>query len=295
MSALDKTYVNKLQYIIVRSWWIQNHDKMISELGYAQWLYPFDQFKYIHNANDLSEDFLNKNQEDILLFDNFDENEKYPLWNTSGEFDIWLMKNCNIDFIQNRLIEQYGKEHWGFKYKDKISFDKKSYLYSIHYNNNDLYLYDTEEDYAIPYNKIIVYGTTYIFKLLNMVENRLKGFEIDDADSLRIYFTFHGLPFIFRNGKYFIYDYNISDDKKEIEVEDFIFFNSLTDLFEIPNIKHSYELNDAKKYPDGSIILSRDDEVFNANHIAGFNTKNISSLNRYIKLQLDDYMQDVIS
>lgn len=31
-----------------------------------------------------------------------------PVWNTPEYFDVWLIRNCPIDFVQNRLKEQYG-------------------------------------------------------------------------------------------------------------------------------------------------------------------------------------------
>ena len=30
------------------------------------------------------------------------------VWNTPEYFDVWLIRNCPLDFIQNRLKEQYG-------------------------------------------------------------------------------------------------------------------------------------------------------------------------------------------
>lgn len=41
----------------------------------------------------------------------------WVLWNTSEEVDAYIFRHCNIEFIQDRLKEQYGNS---LKYKWKI-------------------------------------------------------------------------------------------------------------------------------------------------------------------------------
>lgn len=40
--------------------------------------------------------------------DSFDGERELPVWNTPTYLDIWLIRNCPLEFIQNRLKEQYG-------------------------------------------------------------------------------------------------------------------------------------------------------------------------------------------
>ena len=45
-----------------------------------------------------------------------------PMWNTPEYFDIWLIRNCPIEFIQNRLKEQYASDYDDIK-NHKIEAD----------------------------------------------------------------------------------------------------------------------------------------------------------------------------
>ena len=40
--------------------------------------------------------------------ENFDGEKYRPVWNTPTYLDIWLIRNCPLGFIQDRLKEQYG-------------------------------------------------------------------------------------------------------------------------------------------------------------------------------------------
>lgn len=40
--------------------------------------------------------------------ENFDGEKYLPVWNTPTYLDIWLIRNCPLGFIQDRLKEQYG-------------------------------------------------------------------------------------------------------------------------------------------------------------------------------------------
>ena len=40
--------------------------------------------------------------------EDFDGEREIPVWNTPTYLDIWLIRNCPIEFIQERLKEQYG-------------------------------------------------------------------------------------------------------------------------------------------------------------------------------------------
>ena len=100
MAGIDKTYITSYDdYKKVIDWCKGKSFK----LSNGQVIYPSN---FIYYPDITKEEW--------------DENEKmfkqeYPdgqydkiLWNTPIYFDIWLIRNCPFDFIQNRLKEQYG-------------------------------------------------------------------------------------------------------------------------------------------------------------------------------------------
>ncbi len=40
--------------------------------------------------------------------EDFEKGREIPVWNTPEYFDVWLIRNCPLDFIQDTLKEQYG-------------------------------------------------------------------------------------------------------------------------------------------------------------------------------------------
>ena len=87
MAGIDKTYLTSYEdYKKVIDWC---KDKSF-KLSNGQIIYPSD-FIYYPDITDKD----------------FKEGE-VVLWNTPTYFDIWLIRNCPFDFIQNRLKEQYG-------------------------------------------------------------------------------------------------------------------------------------------------------------------------------------------
>ena len=57
--------------------------------------------------------------------EDFDGKKELPIWNTTTYLDIWLIRNCPLKFIQDRLKEQYS-EGWS-----KMAFTD--------YNEDDMY------------------------------------------------------------------------------------------------------------------------------------------------------------
>ena len=124
MAAIDKTYLNNWnEFDSVRNWalnqsfklkngeiihlknymyypnltkkeWDEMHDESIK---YAEKLY--NNPEYIAQYKELYGNDWKFNAEDF-----FD----VVLWNTPTYVDIWLIRNCPFDFIQDRLKEQYG-------------------------------------------------------------------------------------------------------------------------------------------------------------------------------------------
>jgi hypothetical protein len=109
MAGIDKTYIDGKDYLSYRNWWINNYDKMISELGHPIWLYTFDVFDY---SIDITPEYLKNNTKDIEYYKNsFD----FPIWNTSEKIDKWLMNNCAIQSFRDRMIDVYPYNWKGFK------------------------------------------------------------------------------------------------------------------------------------------------------------------------------------
>lgn len=100
MAGIDKTYLTSYDdYKKVIDWC---RDKSF-KLSNGQVIYPSDFIYY----PDITKEEWDENEKTFK--------QKYPdeqydkiLWNTPTYFDIWLIRNCPFDFIQNRLKEQYG-------------------------------------------------------------------------------------------------------------------------------------------------------------------------------------------
>lgn len=113
MASIDKTYVSNYEdYVKVRNWCMQQGEV---QDHYGNRFFPIN-FLY---DRDLSEDEWNSRKRGYL--------EKYPgeefeliLWNTPTYFDIWLIRFCPIDFVQERLKFQYGKDYEKIKNRTSI-------------------------------------------------------------------------------------------------------------------------------------------------------------------------------
>lgn len=125
MAGIDKTYVKTYeQYKIVRDWC---KDKFITSKN-GNKIQAID-FLY---DKDMSEEYFNQWRNNIIQSNirnyNMSEEEaethvEIPIWNTPLYFDVWLIKNCPIDFIQERLKVQYGKTFYKIKENTSI-YDK---------------------------------------------------------------------------------------------------------------------------------------------------------------------------
>lgn len=96
MASIDKTYLNREQYHILKEW---VKDKVcIYNNGIksqvSNWLYKWN-----------NEDFEYSVYNDGTL----------PCWNTDECQDRWLLMNCPLPFIQRRLSEQYTNLDYLFK------------------------------------------------------------------------------------------------------------------------------------------------------------------------------------
>ena len=120
MAGIDKIYVD-------------NYDDYISFINYCkviqkdiQKLFNVNIFDYLY--------FTELTEESFKIKDN-----DYPLTNFPHKIDYYLIKNCNIPFIVERLKEQYGDSYNEIKNDDEIlndyTFEKFKKFKIIHTKN----------------------------------------------------------------------------------------------------------------------------------------------------------------
>ena len=138
MAGLDKTWVTREQYKLIRRWAYEYGEFTIPYINYKEKV-----SNYINEYDEIP--------------------EKAMLWNTPGYFDVFLRHNCPFDFIQKRLKEQYGDSYDSLSYgkpfiknnepvvqiewNDKI-ISRRAVIYIRLYNNDDSCIfYNTKSEY----------------------------------------------------------------------------------------------------------------------------------------------------
>lgn len=83
--------------------------------------------------------------------ENFDGVKLLPLWNTPTYLDIWLIRNCPLKFIQDRLKEQYGG---GWSKEAFTSHNDEDMYHQILTHNSpyDLYERESSHKFSIKYS-----------------------------------------------------------------------------------------------------------------------------------------------
>ena len=211
MAAIDKTYLNNWnKFDTVRNWalnqsfklkngktiylkdymyypdltkkeWDDRHDESIK---YAEKVY--NNPKYIAQHKELYGNDWEFNAEDF-----FD----VVLWNTPVYVDIWLIRNCPFDFIQDRLKEQYGggysKEMFTNHNEDDLyeQIKNRTSIYDIYRRNGlgkkaKVLFYDYHEGNLLRDKKLVwfieVNPYWYKNKHLPMLESMYSYNEDDD-------------------------------------------------------------------------------------------------------------------
>jgi len=98
MAGIDKIYGTQVQFLEFKKWLNNNQIPINCRVGTE------------HNeSGDVIDEY-----EDILPTDCLYEEIGYekgyrPISNFPENIDKWLIDNCPIDFVKNRLKEQYGK------------------------------------------------------------------------------------------------------------------------------------------------------------------------------------------
>lgn len=281
MGAIDKTYVNLEQYKLARQFWIDTREQQIKELGSPIWLYPFEAFK-IYDFEKITDEVLAEGK-DLTYYPEDD----ITLWNTGIGEDLWLIKNCPLDFIQKTLKYQYGDDYYGFKYKDDFIFSGKHSCFLMEINDEkrdiNLCLYGKiENDEINCHDRLIFYGTTFILSLINEAFKTLEGLHgIQETSSLEIQFEFYGIPIVFKNGKFHV-----------MKTDEIIKIGGVREEeFHHPEIKHSYSLKEAKKYRDEEIYVSGENNCYDITQYIDFDRK---MLDRYVMFGTPRYMYNFI-
>lgn len=89
--------------------------------------------------------------------ESFDGERELPIWNTPTYLDIWLIRNCPLEFIQDRLKEQYG----GGWSKEAFS------------NHNDDDMYHQILNHTSPYDSYERKGS-HKFSIKYSINNKFK-------------------------------------------------------------------------------------------------------------------------
>ena len=277
MAGIDKTYITKEQYKIARAWWIKNYHKQKKVFGHAWWLYPFS----CYDEETITPQFLKEHTSDVNNF--VDGN---CLWNTSAIFDLWLIQNCPLDFIQERIKEQYGEDYWGFKYKDQLDFSEKPRVLSISDGEKiNIYFYqDLNGEKIEKLDKIIFYGTTFMYKV---IDDMCNCFSFPHNKNLIVEYMYYGLCITNRGGKNFIFEEDATETLVNIPN---IYSDNVQEFFNFPKITHSYKLKECQSYPTQAIYISKENEVYDISAYKGFNKKDMS---RYM-LDLPKYIENKI-
>lgn len=110
MSCIDKTYVSSWEEWKELKDWVW--DKKI-ELKNGLTCYPRNCMYYPdYDEKQVNEWLENVRQSNMKMYgytyDVAVERSEIPFWNTPTYVDIWLIKNCPIEWVQDRLKYQYG-------------------------------------------------------------------------------------------------------------------------------------------------------------------------------------------
>ena len=147
MAGIDKTYISDWnQFDTIRNWAIKQefalkNGQMIELKDY---LYYPDLTKEEWEEHEIA---WNQNHPESIF--------EIVLWNTPTYVDIWLIRNCPFEFIQNRLKEQYG----GGWSKTAFTNYNESNLYEQIKNGTSIY--DTFQRNGLGWKSKVKFHTYY--------------------------------------------------------------------------------------------------------------------------------------
>lgn len=136
MAGIDKTYVSSWEEVQEVKEWASSIGTVIDDFGNTlnpMWWVPDWDEEYFNKWKSS----IQKENERYKTIEAFEKRDSYyknivtynewckvvdswveiPLWNTPMYFDIWLIRNCPINFIQERLKVQYFTDYENIKNK----------------------------------------------------------------------------------------------------------------------------------------------------------------------------------
>jgi len=275
MAGIDKTYGNFEQYKELRQFWLETYDEQVRIFGDAIWLYPFSEFP---KNSTITKEFVTTNTQDLDYFINKTD---FCFWNTSNLFDYWLMKNCPLKFIQDRLKTQY-EDCWVWDYN--LNFSEKISILKFEIGDNIFYGFiDIDDEIVETIDNFVVYGTSDFLKHYHNVKNICSGSHFQ-KNNYEIVMSFLGITLAFENNNWYLTESN--GDLRKVQVP----FNSSQEFFEDVTITPSYNLEDCKNLPREQVILSTDTEFYD---IAQFENKKMSIKNLIFR-QIPEYLSEYI-
>jgi hypothetical protein len=249
-------HFTKSEYIEIKKHWLKTRKKQIKELGFEIYMYPFSNLeKYLQidgKTNIEQYEYKYDPSESNLDVDSFPDNdETYTVFNVSTKVELWLLKNFKLECIKREVENQLSSffyqeipEKYRFNFVDDLDFSIPDKLLFITDNKNiSLYFYRNLEKPEIEtINKFLIYGTTDVFDIINNALKQINN-DYNSKNNYIIGFTYCGLY--------------LECNKKGIYYKNkYIDIPFLKPDFKMPLFKHSYNLNDVKKYKKDEIIIS---------------------------------------
>ena len=123
MAGIDKTYVTCWEDYKAAYDWASSIETVTDDFGNVfaplDWMAEYEESEFKESIEAQKEGYRNyykdpkhvQEAKDALREDWEPEPNgkgELVLWNTPTYFDIWLIRNCPLDFIQERLKQQYG-------------------------------------------------------------------------------------------------------------------------------------------------------------------------------------------
>lgn len=126
MAGIDKTYVSTWEDYKAAYDWASSVGTVTDDFGNVfaplDWMAEYEEAEFKESIESQKERYRNyyKDPEHLQEAKDFLGQDWEPepegmgelvLWNTPTYFDIWLIRNCPIDFIQERLKQQYASSY----------------------------------------------------------------------------------------------------------------------------------------------------------------------------------------
>lgn len=254
MASVDKTYINWEEYKRVRAFFTSEVLKKIkSDIGVS---FSYNRWR--------KSDFKK-------------EGKPLPIWNTETLVDLWLARNCKLDFIQARLRQQYTKDWIGWR---KLKFEEKGFFTKIANKRSWISPYRIIGENKIQtFDTLLVYGTTFVDKFLYSAEAMVRGEDSsiefgNDSFVFTVEFEIFGRHLRARRslGETEIIDF---EDGRQVYLGYFpeVSFGkgSFDNVFERIKVKRSFRKADFLKFETEQIVMSHEDECFNVEAYKLFN------------------------